>query len=83
MAGIEEIVAYDPPHHHAYVVRRGLPCRYYRGDVHLAADGSGTRIVWKAVYEPRNRIAGLVLGVVLPRILRTFARRLGDFAARP
>src|SRR3954447_24479600 len=42
----EEIVAYDPPRHLAYVILSGLPVRDYRADVHLTPEGTGTRITW-------------------------------------
>lgn len=48
----EEVVAFEPPSHFAYVARKGMPVRHYRADVHLEADGEGTRITWRGALEP-------------------------------
>ena len=44
---LEEILEYDPPHHLAYTIVRGLPVRGYHADIDLVAttDG-GTTIRW-------------------------------------
>src|SRR4051794_17107953 len=49
----EEIVEYDPPGHLAYRILSGQPVRYYRADVHLTPQGTGTRIRWEGTFEPK------------------------------
>lgn len=67
----EEVVVFEPPGHLAYEARRGLPVRYYRGDVRLQEDLVGTNIVWTGVLEPKwPGTGGLALAYV-----RLFARR--------
>ncbi|HLN17945.1 MAG TPA: SRPBCC family protein [Acidimicrobiales bacterium] len=79
----EEIVAYEPPTHHAYVLRRGLPVRAYRADVELRPVDGGTRIEWSAVFEPRWPGTGRLLAFVLSRTVRGFARRVAKAAPGP
>jgi len=84
-ASREEVVAWDPPHHLGYVVRRGLPVRHYRADVHLDADtdtdtgtgtGTGTIVTWRCAVEPLIPGTGAALAFVLERMVRGFARRV-------
>jgi hypothetical protein len=79
---LEEVVANDPPSHHAYVVRRGLPVRAYRADVELRRDGDGTRIEWTSVFEPRWPGTGRLLAFFLSRMVGGFARRAAKAAGR-
>lgn len=66
---LEEIVAFEPPRHVAYVLLSGLPVRDYRGDVELTATSAGgTDIHWHS--EFRTRIPGTG-GLIV--------KRLGDF----
>lgn len=79
----EEIVAYDPPRHLAYVLLSGLPVRSYRADVHLEPAGAGTRIVWRGAFTPRlPGTAGLLRRFLLSTV-GGFARRLARAAERP
>lgn len=48
----EEVVAFEPPAHFAYVARKGMPARHYRADVRFEAEGTGTRITWTGTLEP-------------------------------
>ena len=80
--GIEEIVVYEPPHHHAYTVKKGIPTRFYRGDVRLTPEGTGTRITWDATYEAKYRATSALLGLFLRANVKTFARRLSAYAER-
>lgn len=48
----EEVVAFDPPTHFAYVLLSGLPLDDYRADVTLdALPGGGTRITWESRFD--------------------------------
>ncbi|MFM7270235.1 MAG: SRPBCC family protein [Actinomycetes bacterium] len=83
MVSREEVVAYDAPHHFAYVLHSGLPLRGYRADVHLAADGSGTTIEWSGGFDSNSRIAGTFWCAVLRYVLiGPIARALARTAAR-
>jgi len=78
----EEVVAWNPPRHLAYVAVRGLPVRYYRADVHLEEDGTGTRITWRCEVEPLIPGTGPALRLVLGRMVRGFAVRVWRYADR-
>lgn len=80
--GIEEIVVYEPPHHDAYTVKKGIPTRSYRGDVRLTPEGTGTRITWDATYEAKYPATSALLGLFLRANVKTFASRLAAYAAR-
>ena len=70
----EEIVAYDPPRHLAYVWPTRI-IRDYRADVRLAPEGTGTRIVWGGSFTPT------FLGPA-PVMVRFFTMTVGGFARR-
>jgi uncharacterized protein YndB with AHSA1/START domain len=78
----EEVVAFEPPRHLAYELRRGMPIKDYRADVMLEPDGTGTHIVWSSHFE-RAIVPGT--GGFFRWFLRTFigdtARRLARAAA--
>jgi uncharacterized protein YndB with AHSA1/START domain len=78
----EEIVAYDPPHHLAYVILSGLPVRGYRADVRLTPEGDGTRITWGGSFTPKLPGTGVALRLFLTTTVGSFARRLAAHAAR-
>ena len=47
-----EVVAFEPPTHLAYVLRKGLPIQGYRADVTLAPTPSGgTDITWASTWD--------------------------------
>src|SRR3954471_9271822 len=71
----EEVVVFDPPHHLAYVLLRGLPIVNYRADVWLEPLGAGTRIRWHSEFD--TKYPGT--GAPMRGFLRTF---LGDTADR-
>src|SRR3954454_3791950 len=77
----EEIVAYEPPHHLAYVVLSGLPVRAYRADVRIEPKDGGSRIVWAGRFTPKLPGTGPVLRLLLVTTVRTFARRLARHGA--
>lgn len=79
----EEIVAYDPPRHLAYVLLSGLPVRSYRAEVRLEPAGAGTRIVWRGAFAPRLPGTAGLLRRFLAATVGGFARRLARAAERP
>ena len=78
--GREEIVAYEPPTHHAYTMLSGQPVRNYRADVRLTPDGAGTLIVWGARFEPLIPGTGRLLSAFYRRLIGGFARRVAAYA---
>lgn len=47
----ERIVEVEGRSRLAYTVVKGIPVRHYRGEIVLAADGTGTQIVWTATFD--------------------------------
>jgi hypothetical protein len=80
MFGREQVVASDPPSHHAYTTLSGNPVRNYRADVSLVPDGDGTLITWSATFEPRIPGTGRFLEGTYRRLIGSFARRLAAYA---
>ncbi|MFI0447680.1 SRPBCC family protein [Actinomadura sp. 6N118] len=78
----EEVVAYDPPRHYAYVILTGMPVREYRSDVTLEPQGLNTVIRWKARFEPVIPGSGPVIRLFLSRMLASFARRVARHSER-
>jgi hypothetical protein len=78
--GREEIVAYEPPTHLGYAIVGGQPVRDYRADVTFTPDGGGTRIDWKATFEPRMPGTGGMLAAFYKRLIGGFARGLARYA---
>ena len=82
MFGREQIVASEPPFHHAYTTLSGNPVRNYRADVFLSPDQAGTSITWRATFEPRLPGTGRLLVGTYRRLIGSFARRLAAHAAQ-
>jgi hypothetical protein len=80
MFGREQVVAFEPPWHHAYTTLSGNPVRNYRADVVLARDGSGTRITWSATFDPLIPGTGRFFEWTYRRLIGSFARRLARYA---
>jgi uncharacterized protein YndB with AHSA1/START domain len=80
----EEVVAFAPPEHLAYELRRGIPIKGYRADVTLEPDGDGTRtrIVWSSRFE-RATVPGTAwfFRWFLRAFIADTARRLARAAA--
>jgi len=72
----EEVVVFDPPHHLAYVLLRGLPIANYRADVYLEPDGAGTRIRWHSTFDTRYPGTGPAMRLFLRAFLGDTAKRL-------
>jgi len=79
--GYEQIVAYEPPTHHAYTMVKGNPVRNYRADVYLVPDGSGTRITWGATFDPVVPGTGGALNAFFRWFIGGLAKRLAAYAA--
>jgi uncharacterized protein YndB with AHSA1/START domain len=82
----EEIVAYEPPIHLAYVWHTRL-VRDYRADVRLVAvldesGGTGTRIEWSGSFTPTLLGRAAVMTRFFQTTVGGFARRLAVYAER-
>ncbi len=69
----EEVVGFEPPHHLAYEIRKGMPIDGYHADVHLEpVAGGGTTIRWSSSFgharaARARRLLPLVPARVPPR----------------
>src|SRR5258708_26365945 len=79
--GHEQIVAYEPPTHHAYTMLKGNPVRNYRADVRLVPDGEGTRITWSANFDPLVPGTGRLIAAFYRRLIGDMAKRVAAYAA--
>src|SRR6478736_1919847 len=79
----EQIVEYDPPHHLAYTIVRGIPVRGYHADVDLVpTPGGGTAIRWAGASEPKIPGTGALFAAALGRIVHGYARSAAAEAER-
>ena len=78
----EEVVAFEPPSHFAYVARKGMPVRHYRADVHFEPDGDGTRLTWQGVLEPLVPGTGPLALAYARSFVRRFLRSVVAYADR-
>ena len=79
----EEVVAFEAPHHFAYVMLSGLPLRGYRADVHLVPDGTGTEIEWSGGFDATSRFLGTYWSLTLRYVIvRSIARALAKASDR-
>jgi uncharacterized protein YndB with AHSA1/START domain len=79
----EEIVAFEPPRHVAYILLSGLPLRDYCGDVVLTAtDAGGTDIHWHSEFRPKIPGTGGLAVKRLGAFIETLADALATAAAR-
>jgi hypothetical protein len=76
----EEVVAWEPPHHLAYVAHKGLPVRAYRADVRLAEDAAGTTVSWSGSLDPLVPWSGTVVLAYVRGLVSGFTRRLCSYA---
>ena len=80
---LEEILEYDPPHHLAYTIVRGLPVRGYHADIDLlAATDGGTTIRWAGAFEPKLPGTGALFAAILERIVHGYATSAAAEAER-
>ena len=82
MFGREQVVASEPPSHHAYVTLSGNPVRNYRADVVLTPDGKGTLITWSATFDPLIPGTGRFFEWTYRGLVGSFARRLAEYAGQ-
>jgi hypothetical protein len=80
MVGREQILEYDPPRLLAYTVLSGIPVKHYRADVTFEPDGAGTRIRWRATFDPKVPGTGAILRRVIAALIGDYARRLAVHA---
>jgi len=81
--GREEIVASDPPSHHAYTILSGNPVRNYRADITLGPDDAGgTRLTWSASFDPMVPGTGRMLATIYRRLIGGFARKVASYAEK-
>lgn len=78
----EEIVEYRPPERLAYTIPRGQPVRNYRAVVDVSSDGDGTRVEWRATFDPLLPGTGAIVTATYRSIIGWMARRLAAYAAR-
>lgn len=76
VGSVEEVVAWEPPQHLAYVARRGLPVRAYRADVRLEPDGSGTLVRWSGTLDPLVPGTGALVLAYVRSLVTGFTKRL-------
>lgn len=80
---LEQIVEYDPPHHLAYTIVRGLPVRGYHADIHLLPTATGgTAIRWSGAFEPKIPGTGALFAATLHRIVHGYAAAAATEAER-
>jgi len=79
----EEVVAFDPPRHFAYVLHRGLPITNYRSDVTLTPVPGGTQIVWHSEFDSKYPGTGSPMRAFIHLLVSDFAKRLAVQAERP
>jgi hypothetical protein len=79
--GREEVVAFEPPNHLAYVVLSGVPVKDYRGDVTVAGDGSGGSVVtWHSEFRPKWPGTGWTSRIFLRKFLTKLVSDLAKAA---
>lgn len=79
----EQVVAYDPPRHYAYIAVSGLPVKEYRADVTFTErPEGGTAIRWQGRIEPRIPGSGPLIRLFLARMLGGFVQGVARHAER-
>ena len=78
---LEQILEYDPPHHLAYTIVRGIPVRGYHADVDLVPTDGGTAIRWAGAFEPKIPGTG-ALFAASGRIVHGYAKSAAAEAER-
>ena len=79
----EEVVAFEPPLHFAYILHRGLPIVNYRSDVTLTPEAGGTRIVWHSEFDSKYPGTGAAMRAFIRLLLADFAKGLATQAEKP
>lgn len=79
----EEVVAFEPPHHFAYILHRGLPIANYRSDVTLTPEAGGTQIVWHSEFDSKYPGTGAAMRAFIQILLSDFSKRLAGRAEKP
>jgi hypothetical protein len=80
----EEVVAYEPPTHFAYIMHKGVPVSDYRADVTITptniAGQVGCTIVWHSTFHRKYPLTGAANRLFLLYFLRDTAKRLARAA---
>jgi uncharacterized protein YndB with AHSA1/START domain len=77
----ERVVEFDPPHHLAYTLERGMPVRGYRADVHLAATADGgTEVTWTGGFDSAPPGTARLFAAMFRGVVSHFVKRLGPEA---
>lgn len=79
---VEEVVAFEPPHHLGYVARKGMPARHYRADIVLDEEDGGTRVTWTGSLEPIVPGTGPLVLAYARSFVGRFARSLARHTAQ-
>lgn len=86
---VEDIVAFEPPRHLAYVIRtlatpggRALPIRHERGWMDVVREGGGTRVDWRSRFEVTLPLLGPLLAPLVALRIRAGFERVLARAAR-
>jgi len=66
----ERIVDWKPGERMVYELLGGAPLRDHRGELHLAPEAGGTRLVWVVGFRPLVPGTGALLAGVVRRLLR-------------
>ena len=76
------MVAWEPPHHLAYVILRGFPVRHHRADVLLEPAEGGSAITWSATFDEKIPGTGPLMEAVMRRLLGRFVAGVTSYADR-
>lgn len=68
----EQITVHEPPHRHGYTLLSQRPCRDYQALVEIAAEGTGSVVVWTGEWTPDPGFTGPILRA----LMRTYIERL-------
>ena len=79
---VEEVVAFEPPHHLGYEARKGMPARHYRADVVLDDEDGGTRVTWSGSLVPLVPGTGPLVLAYARSFIGRFTRSLVRYTAR-
>jgi uncharacterized protein YndB with AHSA1/START domain len=83
-ASREEVVAYEPPTHFAYILHKGIPVLDYRADVTITptdnAGQLGCTIAWHSTFHRKYPLTGAANRSFLQYFLRDTAKRLASAA---
>ncbi|HLX89954.1 MAG TPA: SRPBCC family protein [Acidimicrobiales bacterium] len=80
---VEEVVAFEAPHHLGYEARKGMPARHYRADIVLEEEGDATRVTWSGALEPLVPGTGPLVLAYARSFVGRFTRALVRYTGAP